>query len=230
MPHNTPELRWIRPPQQARSQKTLGRILDAAEALVAEKGFDDTSVAEVVERAGSSVGAFYSRFPDKDALLYSLWERHYEQALATADDALDPERWRHHSIRELMGGVVRFLVSIYRERAGLMRVFVLRGQQDLEFRSRQERLVQYVDVKLSTLLLERISEIRHPRPRRAIAFGFLMIHNTLESTLLFGELHSTALSFDDRELSEEATRAFLAYLDLQTPTDSRLRGSAKEQR
>ena len=63
------ELRWIRPPQQARSQETLGRILDAAEALVAEKGFDDTPISEIVQRAGSSVGAFYTRFPAKDALL-----------------------------------------------------------------------------------------------------------------------------------------------------------------
>ena len=67
------ELRWIRPPQQARSQETLERLLDAAETLVAEKGFDDTPVAEVARRAGSSVGAFYTRFPDKDALLHALY-------------------------------------------------------------------------------------------------------------------------------------------------------------
>ena len=58
-------LHWVRPPQQARSQETLNRLLDAAEQLVAEKGFDDTPVAEVARRAGSSVGAFYSRFREK---------------------------------------------------------------------------------------------------------------------------------------------------------------------
>ena len=38
MTHTSQELRWIRRPQQARSQQTLDRILDAAEALVAENG------------------------------------------------------------------------------------------------------------------------------------------------------------------------------------------------
>jgi len=67
-----PELVWIRPPQQARSQQTLSRILDAAEAILAEKGWEDASVAEIARRAGSSVGAFYTRFPDKDTLLAAL--------------------------------------------------------------------------------------------------------------------------------------------------------------
>ena len=49
-----PGLQWVRPPQQARSQETLERLLDAAETLIAEKGFEDTPVAEVASRAGSS--------------------------------------------------------------------------------------------------------------------------------------------------------------------------------
>ena len=48
----TAGLRWVRPPRQERSQQTLHRILDAAEALVSDKGFEDTPVAEVVRRAG----------------------------------------------------------------------------------------------------------------------------------------------------------------------------------
>ena len=70
---NPPVLRWVKPPRQARSQHTLDRLLDAAEALVHEKGgFDDVPIAEIVRRAESSVGSFYSRFPDKDALLQAM--------------------------------------------------------------------------------------------------------------------------------------------------------------
>ena len=69
---DVPVLRWVRPPQQARSQETLHRILDAAEVLVAEKSFEDASVSEIVRRANSSVGAFYARFEDKDAVLRVL--------------------------------------------------------------------------------------------------------------------------------------------------------------
>ena len=34
-PVQVPELVWVRPPQQARSQLTLSRILDATEAILA---------------------------------------------------------------------------------------------------------------------------------------------------------------------------------------------------
>src|SRR5262245_21079979 len=103
------ELRWIRPPQQARSQETLERLLDAAEHLVGEKGFEDTGVAEVARRAGSSVGAFYARFRDKDALLHALYERYQQQAMATTDAALEPTRWADARIAEILEAVVRFL-------------------------------------------------------------------------------------------------------------------------
>ena len=207
-----PTLHWVRPPQQVRSQETLDRILDAAEVLVAEKGFEDATVAEVARRAGSSVGAFYARFPDKNGLLYALYERYLEQAMATADVALDPARWEGTPIPEMLRTVVRFLVEVYRERAGLIRAFVLRNYADHDFRARQERLSHHVNTGLSRLLLARASEITHPNPPRAAAFGLTMTVNTIEGAVLFGELRSSNLTLSDDELAAELTRAFLAYL------------------
>lgn len=211
------DLRWVRPPQQARSQETLERILDAAEALVGEKGFEDTPVAEIARRAESSVGAFYARFQDKDALLHALYERYYEQAIATADAALGPGRWEGARIAEVLAAVVRFLVSIYREQGGLIRAFVIRNHVDAAFQARRERLSHYVSERLSALLLARRSEIRHPEPDRAAAFGLTLVFSTLDSVMLFGELRSGALAFSDDQLAAELTRAYLAYLGA-TPT------------
>jgi AcrR family transcriptional regulator len=206
------ELRWIRPPQQARSQETLERLLDAAETLVAEKGFDDTPVAEVARRAGSSVGAFYTRFPDKDALLHALYDRYYEQAIATADAALEPGRWEGARIPEILDAVVRFLVSIYREQNGLIRAFVVRNHTDADFQARRQRLSHYVNDRLSALLLARRDEIAHPDPVRAAAFGLTLVFSTLESALLFGELRSGSLALSDDDLGTELARAYLSYL------------------
>jgi AcrR family transcriptional regulator len=211
-PRATPDLRWVRAPQQVRSQETLDRILDAAESLVTEKGFEDATVAEVARRAGSSVGAFYARFRDKTGLLYALYDRYLEQAMATADVALDPERWQGTAIPDLLRSVVRFLVEVYRERQGLIRAFVVRNQSDVEFRARQERLSHYVNAKLSALLLARSAEIAHPNPARAAAFGLTMSVSTIESAVLFAELRSSDLLLSDDELAAELTRAFLAYL------------------
>ncbi len=206
------ELRWIQPPKQARSQRTLERILDSAEILISEKGFADTSVAELGCRAGSSVGAFYARFQDKDGLLHALYDRYLEQATATADDALDRERWKDSSVREIVSEVVRFLVAIYREQAGMIRAFVLRNRSDPEFQLRQERLSQYVSDKLTALLLERRGEIGHNDPELALRLGFSMVLGTIENEVLFGELRCGPRELSDDDFSDELTRAYLAYL------------------
>jgi AcrR family transcriptional regulator len=49
------------------------RILEAAVALFAEKGFDGTSVQEIVDRAEVTKGALYHYFTSKDDLLYEIY-------------------------------------------------------------------------------------------------------------------------------------------------------------
>lgn len=219
MPNDLPGLHWVRPPQQARSQETLARILDAAEVLVAEKGFDDTPISEIVKHAGSSVGAFYTRFPDKDALLHALYDRYFEQAMATADHALDRTRWQGAATTELVSSVFAFLVVVYREHCGLIRAFVLRNYSDPEFQARRARLSHKVSEQLCALLLERESEICHPDPKRAAAFGLTLVFSTLDSTMLFGEMRCGELAISDDDLASELTRAYLAYLGLEVQLD-----------
>jgi AcrR family transcriptional regulator len=179
---------------------------------VAEKGFDDTPVAEIARRADSSVGAFYSRFPDKDALIGALHERFLAQAVATADAALDPAQWQDTAIDEIAAAVVRFLVEIHREQRGLLRAFAQRMRIDSEFHARRERLAEHVAARLSDLLLAHRAEIRHDDARRAAGFALTMVFGVLEHTVLFGELRSGAVSFTDDDLATELARAFLAYL------------------
>ena len=90
-PH--PLIQWIHPPRQARSQQTLDRLLDAAEELLVTGGFDEITVPEIVERAKSSVGAFYARFKDKDGLLHALHQRTCDDAYAAMEKGLDPADW-----------------------------------------------------------------------------------------------------------------------------------------
>src|SRR6185436_14033987 len=117
-------LHWVKPPQQARSQKTLERLLDAAEELIAERGVASVTVSEVVRRAGSSVGAFYARFPDKDALLATLHERSCAEALATAELALDPKRWESADLASAVLEIVKFACALYRQRRGIAIAFI----------------------------------------------------------------------------------------------------------
>src|SRR3954466_6943772 len=98
----TAHSQFFRPPQQSRSQETLDRILDAAEQVLETKAFGEATLAEIMERAGVTVGAFYRRFPDKDALLHHLDERFFAELHRRADEVLNPDRWHSEGSRVII--------------------------------------------------------------------------------------------------------------------------------
>ena len=51
---------------------TKGLIVSAAWELFYKKGYDNTTVDEIIERSHTSKGAFYHYFKGKDSLLSSL--------------------------------------------------------------------------------------------------------------------------------------------------------------
>jgi len=202
-----PELVWVRPPRQARSQLTLSRILDAAESILAEKSWDDASVAEIARRAGSSVGAFYSRFPDKDTLLAALHQRFIEEAFATSQVALDETRWVGASICEIVRELVAFQVRVQDQRRGQLRAFAVRAIHDPTFYARGEQLGKAMEERFTKLVVARRHEILHPIPVVAAAFVARLISAMLLSRLLDAKFVPNGLSFVD-----ELTHAALAYL------------------
>ena len=75
--------------------QTRLRILAAADALIKSRGFDATSVSDVMARAGLTVGGFYAHFPSKDvlareALLFGLTCT-VDRMLAELDRIADPK-------------------------------------------------------------------------------------------------------------------------------------------
>ena len=64
------------------SDETRKRILDAAEELFAEKGFDKTSFVDISHRSGISRGSIPWHFKNKDGLLIAVVERHNQRFLA----------------------------------------------------------------------------------------------------------------------------------------------------
>jgi AcrR family transcriptional regulator len=202
-------LEWVKPPLQARTRETLGRLLDAAEALVAEKGFNETSIAEVAGRAGSSVGGFYRRFRDKQDLLQALHARFCEEAGATADAVLDPERWAGAPTAEVLGEFAAFLVRIYRDREGSFRAFLLSGIENETVRRRTQELLGDIYRRLRALIAGRQADIGHPDPDLAVAVGLNLIIGMLNHAV---QLQPAELGLHDPRLPAEIARAFLNYL------------------
>ncbi len=61
---------------------TRERIVAAAVSLFAERGYDATSVNQVVARAGVAKGALYHHFESKDDLLYEVYRELVDRQLA----------------------------------------------------------------------------------------------------------------------------------------------------
>ncbi|MGH8446101.1 MAG: TetR/AcrR family transcriptional regulator [Solimonas sp.] len=91
-------------PRQARAQATVEAILEAAARILAGEGYAAMSTNRVAERAGVSVGSLYQYFPNKNALVAALHQRHGRQIHELLAQALDETRGR--SLREQMSAMV----------------------------------------------------------------------------------------------------------------------------
>ena len=71
---------------------TAERILDAAEEVFAERGFDAASLGDVADRVGIRPQAIYNHFSGKRELYAAVLERLLDPFLALLDDARERGR------------------------------------------------------------------------------------------------------------------------------------------
>jgi AcrR family transcriptional regulator len=74
--------------QRARSEVSSRRLLEAAVELIAERGYERTTLVAIGERAGYSRGLVTDRFGSKEKLLWHLLEHHF---VKWTEDSLFPE-------------------------------------------------------------------------------------------------------------------------------------------
>lgn len=98
---------------QDRSRETLRRILDAADEVFAENGYEKATVAEIISRAGIGHGTFWLYFHNKDDLL-----RYMLQDMLKEFESFD---W--YSMEDLEGPAVRTLAEVEDIIRGVMDVF-----------------------------------------------------------------------------------------------------------
>jgi len=75
MATEAPESR--RKPKGNKRDRTRATLLEAARALVREKGFARTTLEEVAARAGMTTGAIYGNFRNRDELFVALGDAYW---------------------------------------------------------------------------------------------------------------------------------------------------------
>jgi len=73
-------------PKRARGVQRVAELLDAGAVLFAGKGYDATTMTEIAQRAGASIGSLYQFFPSKGALAEALFSRYVERVTSQLEE------------------------------------------------------------------------------------------------------------------------------------------------
>jgi AcrR family transcriptional regulator len=180
------EVNHARPALQARSRRTRDRLLDAAEALLAQGGPEAATVPAIARRARVAVGSVYRRFPDKDAVLRAVYERFFERSVTANRGALAPARWADKPLRPAVTELVRGMVRGYVQQRAMLAALLRYADthEDEAFRRHAETLRRETFAMVATILLGRRDDIDHPAPERAVEFALLTIALVLKGLVL----------------------------------------------
>ncbi|MGM0577745.1 MAG: TetR/AcrR family transcriptional regulator [Myxococcota bacterium] len=88
---------------------TATRILEAADELFSEAGFDAVSMRDVAERAGVTKGLVFYRFGSKQALFEQVLDRYYAAHREALEGALDMDAPLEARLHGLVDAYVDFM-------------------------------------------------------------------------------------------------------------------------
>src|SRR6476620_6820575 len=76
---------------RSRAEQRIQRFLDAAFALMDEKGSTEFTIQEVIDRSKQSMRGFYQYFDGKDELLLALFEETVRESMEDLRAVVDAE-------------------------------------------------------------------------------------------------------------------------------------------
>jgi AcrR family transcriptional regulator len=148
--------------QWGRTAQTQRALLDAARDVFTRQGFTEASIADIVERAGSSVGSLYHHFGGKSELFLALWQEHqlaYEEAASAAVAAArqrgvtDPAELFSAGARAFLDGCWqrRDLALLFSAGDGPPGFEVMRRRRGHEWIGQNDALLRLADTSLDRL-------------------------------------------------------------------------------
>ena len=196
-------------PKQERSRRTLNAIVRASLELLSEGGLEGTTVQEIVDRAGRSVGSFYARFAGKADLLRYLEHALWDDALVRWSEAVVGHRWDGLELDEVVEGVIRLLVTIERTSAAQRRVLGARrpgGAAEVA-----QAFTDAVHRDVSRLILAHRDRMAHPEPEVAVAVGLAAVRGAAVGSDGSSGTGAMPVLGEDRRVAE-LTQLLLSYL------------------
>jgi AcrR family transcriptional regulator len=179
------------PANQARSREAQARLIKAGEQVFAKKGYDEAHVTDIAAAAGCSIGSFYRRFRDKEALFRALHLQFAARTRENFDRFFAMPQWRDAPTGEVLAVLVQNTARRIQRHPGFFRALfqrTLAGAGQL-YRPALVAADEYAGLKLAAFLRER---------------GDHGVTGDLDETCIMG-LHTVQAELMHRVLHEQNT-------------------------
>lgn len=208
-----------KPRKNMKPEDRKNQILDCAQGLFFERGYDNTTVNDILKVAKVSKGGFYHHYASKSELLYDLGERLAQQSASVLQPVLElvdkPALERLNLVfsetRRMKKAEVPALVASFR---------MLFREENASLYMRINRAVsKAISPIISTIIQDGIEEgIFKVTDARATADMIISIGGSSH------ELLGVTLDTRGTEFADQAAEQLKASLDLQNLTIDRLLG------
>jgi AcrR family transcriptional regulator len=155
-------------PQRARGKLRVASLMEAAAAVIAEKGFEAATMAEIAIRAGAQIGSLYRFFPNKEVLADALIQR-YGELIDEAFGKIEGQM-ASSSVNDLADKLVDLLVELHGESKAITALLEARSEwsaKRAEFRNAALR-------RIAQILILRSPKLR---PDTADDIAVVLLHN-----------------------------------------------------
>ena len=168
-----------RRPSQARSRSKVEYLLEAAAQVFRAEGYSATT-NRIAERAGVSIGTLYEYFPNKEALLLALADRHVTEAERGITAALE-----HKEPKQLLPALQNAILASHRYPSTAL-AFIT----DPRDQARLKRRVSALKTQILATLTKRATTagLTQPTLKARITFGLIA---ELTSTTLYEPEYAT---------------------------------------
>jgi AcrR family transcriptional regulator len=165
--------------RQKRGQVTYDALVETCFALLQEKDFDDISIAELAQRAGYSVGAFYARFRSKDELFDAMVMRHVEGRRRTRS-----KQFAAGAGPTLIHDLLEETVHYYWGRRLFWRAALIRSMREPESWAPMRKLSHDFASSLIEHMAARARRSLKPQEEANVRFAVQLTFGTINNTIL----------------------------------------------
>jgi len=186
-------------PQQERGERRVAELLESAAVEFAEVGYDAATMKAIAGRAGSSIGAVYQYFPNKESVVSALRTRYVnemEEQWIKLDEATADQ-----SVRERTQSFIDVMTRFMEEHPAYVTILdaPADSKHDKKIRDRLHR-------RLASVFRTRRPAVSQEQAHRVACVALQMIKS-------MNALYAEAKPQERHEIVKEYKLALTAYLE-----------------